>query len=390
MSRAALRLPPTPDGQLAAMRASVRESCADRPGIYRMHGAGGEVVYVGKSKKVRTRLLSYFRASFPEEKGARIVREAVHIDWEYTPSEFAALLLEMRLIKRLRPRFNVAMKRDAHHYAFIKVTRGPAPKLLVVRGPTDDTAATYYGPFYGAQRVGESVRELNDVLGLRDCSHDRRMHFADQQELFQLAPRTPGCIRHEVRKCLGPCVAACTQQQYAGQLALARAFLDGADDAPIETLRRDMEAASHRMEFERAASLRDKLFRLEALKEQFLHFRCAVETLSFVYTVPGYDHDDRVYLIRRGRVRAERKAPRRKSEREQLARLASDVYGQAERDTSQVPTHEIDELLLLTAWFNKFPAELTRTQPVADAGLRRVTGSAPASPHPATFDLTAR
>jgi excinuclease ABC subunit C len=144
------------------------------------------------------------------------------------------------------------------------------------------------------------------------------------------------------------------------------------------------------MEFERAASLRDKLFRLEALKEQFLHFRCAVETLSFVYTVPGYDHDDRVYLIRRGRVRAERKAPRRKSEREQLARLASDVYGQAERDTSQVPTHEIDELLLLTAWFNKFPAELTRTQPVADAGLRRVTGSAPASPHPATFDLTAR
>jgi len=354
------------------MRASVRAECADRPGVYRMISPEGEVLYVGKSKRVRTRLLSYFRAAFPEEKGARIVREAESIEWDYTPSEFAALLLELQLIKRFRPRFNVAMKNDARHFAFIKVTKGPASKLLVVRGASDDSAA-YYGPFQGAQRVNDAVRELNDLLGLRDCALDRRMHFGDQQELFQLRPRTPGCIRYEVKKCLGPCVGGCSERQYAERLAMARAFLDGTDDGPIETLRHEMEGCSERLEFERAATLRDKLYRLEDLKEQFFRFRFAIETLSFVYTVPGYDGDDRVYLIRRGRVRAEQPAPKRAPARARLARLIDDVFGRVERDTAQVPTHEIDELLLLSSWFRRFPEELERTVRVEDAGLRRAS-----------------
>ena len=179
------------------MRADVKSRCEDRPGVYRMTSADGEIVYVGKSKRVRTRLLSYFRCG-PAEKGARIVRNAASIDWEYTPSEFAALLAELRLIKKLRPRLNVAMKRDARHFAFIKVTRGPASKLLVVRGAGDEAADVYYGPYYGAERVNEAVRELNDALGLRDCGSDRRMHFADQPELFEIAPRTPGCLRYEI------------------------------------------------------------------------------------------------------------------------------------------------------------------------------------------------
>jgi excinuclease ABC subunit C len=180
------------------MRDVVRSDCADRPGVYRMLSPEGEIVYVGKSKRVRSRLLSYFRCSYPEDKGARILREAGRIEWDYTPSEFAALLEELRLIKRYRPRFNVAMKRDARHFVFIKLARVPAPKLLVVRGAGQDDAAVYYGPFQGAYRVNEAVRELNDVLGLRDCALDSKMHFADQRELFQLTPRTPGCIRFEV------------------------------------------------------------------------------------------------------------------------------------------------------------------------------------------------
>src|SRR5688500_9220667 len=142
-----VRPPTSSEEQVAAMRAAVREAAADRPGVYRMLSSDGEIVYVGKSKRVRSRLLSYFRCAYPEEKGARILREASSIDWEYTPSEFAALLHELRLIKRFRPRFNVAMKRDARHYAFIKVTRGPAPKLLVVRGAGSDDGGVYYGPF---------------------------------------------------------------------------------------------------------------------------------------------------------------------------------------------------------------------------------------------------
>ena len=361
---------PTSDEQLAVMRAAVRESCADCPGIYRMLSASGEVVYVGKSKRVRSRLLSYFRCAYPEDKGARIVREAERIEWEYTPSEFAALLRELQLIKRLRPRLNVAMKRDARHFAFIKITKAPASKLLVVRGASDDSA-TYYGPFQGAQRVSESLRELNDVLGLRDCALEKKMYFSDQQELFQLMPRTPGCIRYEVKKCLGPCVGGCSERQYAERVNLARAFLDGADSSPIDTLRREMEAASERLEFERAAALRDKLHRLQGLTEQFRRLRFAVETLSFVYSVPGRNGDDRVYLIRRGRVRAEGPAPRTARDRSRLERLVGEVFGRAEPDTTQVPTHEIDELLLLSSWFRRFPQELERTTRAEDVGLRR-------------------
>ena len=361
MPKVGLVRPPTPEAQLAIMRAAVKADAKDRPGVYRMLAADGEIVYVGKSKQLRTRLLSYFRCEFPADKGARIVREADRIEWDYAPSEFAALLEELRLIKRYRPRLNVAMKRDARHFAFIKLTRGAAPKLLVVRGAGADDAQIYYGPFHGAQRVGEAVRELNDALGLRDCRLDQPMHFADQPELFQLYPRTPGCIRHEIRKCLGPCVGGCTMSQYDQRVQLVRGFLDGADDGPLRTLREEMVEASERLEFERAGSLRDKLKRLEDLRTQFIKFRFAIETLSFVYTVPGYNGDDRVYLIRRGRVRGERDMPRSDEDRSRLVEMVEDVFNPSERESTQLPSHEVDELLLLSSWFRRFPKELDRS-----------------------------
>lgn len=356
--------PPTDEARIREMHAHVRQHAENRPAVYRMIAADGEVVYVGKSKQVRSRLLSYFRAAYPEEKGARILRDAHRIEWEYMPSEFAALLCELRLIKRYRPRRNVALKRDDRNLCFIKLGSAVAPKLSVVRGPGADDAALYYGPFLGAVKIAEAIRELSDVLGLRDCSLDRKMHFSDQAELFQLGPRTPGCLRYELRKCLGPCVAASTAAQYMEQVRLARAFLDGTSDGPMETLRAQMTASSERLEYERAASYRDKLRRLEALRDQFGRLRFAVESLSFLYTVPGNDGRNRVYVIRRGRVRAEMDAPATPGERRALQAMVAGIFGDAVNGL-QVPSHEIDELLLLSSWFRRFPEELDRTQAIA-------------------------
>ncbi|MEO7366448.1 MAG: UvrB/UvrC motif-containing protein [Gemmatimonadaceae bacterium] len=356
---------PTSEEQIALMRQLVNSGAKDRPGTYRMLSSTGEVVYVGKSKRVRTRLLSYFRCAYPSEKGARILREAEAIDWEYTPSEFAALLQELRLIKKFRPRLNVAMKRDGLHYAFIKLTRPPAPKLVVVRGASTDDASIYYGPFVGAQRIGEALRELSDALLLRDCKTDTKMHFSDQQELFQLMHRTPGCIRHEIHKCLGPCAGGCSVGEYDSRVALARAFLDGSSDGPIEMLRTNMETASEQLEFERAASYRDKLGRLEALREQFGRLRFAVENLSFVYTVKGQEGPDKVYMVKRGIVRAEIDKPTSTWQRAKMKRLVEDIFGEHEKPTTSIPTHEIDELLLLSSWFKRFPAEMGRTKKVS-------------------------
>lgn len=355
---------PTSDVQLAVMRSNVKESAADRPGVYRMLSSDGEVLYVGKSKRVRTRLLSYFRCAYPEEKGARILRSAEKIEWDYTPSEFAALLQELRMIKRFRPRYNVAMKNDGRNYSFIKLTRGAAPKLLVVRGASGEDADIYYGPFVGAQRVEEAVRELNDALMLRDCRVDLKMFFSDQTELFQLA-RTPGCIRHEISKCLGPCVGGCSASQYLERVGLARAFLDGSDDSPIDMLRAQMEKLSADLEFERAAIYRDKLERLEALRAQFGRLRFAVENLSFVYTVPGHEGEDKVYLIRRGVVRAELSKPKSPRDRRTMKQLVEDIFADKPSPTAQIPTHEIDELLLLSSWFRRFPKEMKRTKQVS-------------------------
>jgi len=345
------------------MLADVKRGAENRPAVYRMVAADGEIVYVGKSKQLRSRLLSYFRGAFPADKGARILRDSHTIEWEYVPSEFAALLTELRMIKRYRPRRNVAMKSDGRNLCFIKLTGGRAPKLAVVRGPGTDDAALYYGPFLGAMSVGEAIRELGDVLGLRDCSLDRKMQFSDQQELFQLGARTPGCLRYEVRKCLGPCIAACSSGDYMERVSLARAFLDGTSDGPIETLKREMMESSDRLEFERAASYRDKLHRLESLREQFGRLRFAVESLSFTYTVRGYDGTERVYVIRRGRVRGEMSVPECDADREALDSLLRGVFSDAV-EGMQVPAHEIDELLLLSSWFRRFPDELSRTQAV--------------------------
>jgi excinuclease ABC subunit C len=253
------------------------------------------------------------------------------------------------------------MKRDGRNYCFIKLTGGIAPRLTVVRGPGVDDSAVYYGPFIGAVGVAEAMRELSDALGLRDCSADQKMHFADQPELFTSFQRTPGCIRFEVKKCLGPCVGGCTVHQYAERVDMARGFLEGGSDAPILKLEQEMLAASERLEFERAGAIRDKLQRLEALREQFGRLRFAVETLSFVYNVPGHAGDDRVYLIRRGRVRRELSAPRTGEDATTMLQAIHEVFDAPDGRSSEVPAHEVDELLLLSSWFRRFPAEMART-----------------------------
>jgi excinuclease ABC subunit C len=126
-----------------------------------------------------------------------------------------------------------------------------------------------------------------------------------------------------------------------------------------------MAEASESMQFERAGAYRHKLNRLEVLREQFGRLRFAVEKLSFVYTVPGHEGADKVYLVKRGVVRAEIDKPRSTWQRGKLNKLVSDIFSTTEKPSLSVPTHEIDELLLLSSWFRRFPAEMGRTRQVS-------------------------
>lgn len=347
-----------------ALREQIREA-RNLPGTYRMLAEDGEVLYVGKSKQVRTRLLSYLRAR-EGEKAHRILGDAHTISWEYDPSEFAALLRELELIKRFRPRFNVQHKRDGR-YSFLKLTAGPAPRLFVVHSVADD-AATYYGPFRGGRRIVEAVRELNDLLGLRDCPVSTPIHFADQSEMFGV-DRTPRCHRWELKLCAGPCAALCTLDDYRRRVALARAFLNGDADEPLRWLNERMIAAAERWEFEYAASVRDRMQRLEALRDEFSRLREALENLSFLYPVPGVEGDDRVYVVRRGTVRAVVAAPRTRRERLALSRLVAEHFDHPEPEGALVAKHQVDEILLVARWFRAHPDELGRTIPAGKDGV---------------------
>ncbi|MFT3764190.1 MAG: UvrB/UvrC motif-containing protein [Minicystis sp.] len=221
----------------------------------------------------------------------------------------------------------------------------------------------YYGPFLGPERVVESARELSDALGLRDCADDVPMRFNDEPDRIPLGlgSRALGCLRHEIKKCVGPCVAGCSAREYDDRVALARAFLEGRDDGPIERFRREIDQHAAALSYERAALYRDKVRRLERLRDQFAHLRFALESLSFVYPVPGFDGDDRVYLVRRGTVRAERAAPRSTPDRLELQRMIDQAFQSAEPQGGPVRLHEVDEILMVSSWFRRNPEELART-----------------------------
>jgi excinuclease ABC subunit C len=164
----------------------------------------------------------------------------------------------------------------------------------------------------------------------------------------------------------------CTETEYRRRVALARAFLDGDADEPLRWLSERMVLAAERWDFEYAARLRDRAGRLEALRDEFSRLREALDSLSFLYTVPGYEGENRIYLVRRGTVRAMRAAPSSAADRRALARLVEQHFGLPEPGGTLVPRHQVDEILLIARWFRSHPEELLRTvPPTQDAGLAR-------------------
>lgn len=345
------------DGLLATLRSRVRAETLNHPGIYRMMGRGGVVLYVGKSKQIRTRLMGYFRAR-PGEKAWKIVRDAHEIEWEYVPSEFASLLKELDLIKRFRPPYNVRQKRDLI-YTFLKLTAGPAPRLHVVRRVTEEPGV-FFGPFRGGQRIRDAVKELNDVLQLRDCRGGTPIYFSDQDDLFG-NDRTPLCPRLELRRCLAPCAGGCSAAEYARRVTEARAFLGGDADGPLRTLSERMNAAAANWEFEHAALLRTRMERLAMLREEFQRLKESTTNLSFLYAVSGFGGDHRVYAIRSGSIRAVYPAPRTVEERDAILAAASEHFRRPEGVSEISTPRRVDELLLVAHWFRVRPGEARRT-----------------------------
>lgn len=246
----------------AQLRDRVVEACPKVPGVYGMLDRKGHLIYVGKSKSLRSRLLSYFAASNSQEKGGRIIEAARAIQWETQPSEFAALIREQQLIRRFEPRWNVQGVPKRQRPVYLCLGRNPAMFFTMSKPPNEKKLGekrsrsggdliAVEGPFFGAGRMGAAVEALNKVFKLRDCSQKTTFRFADQLQLFDLEYR-PGCLRLEVGTCLGPCAAACSRAAYDERVNAAESFLDGFNHEPLHVVRDQMEIAAENRQYELA------------------------------------------------------------------------------------------------------------------------------------------
>ncbi len=356
---ATLALPLTDLGRL---RRKVLALSENRPAVYRMLDPTGRVVYVGKAKRLRNRLLSYFRASYPEDKGARILHAATDIEWDYAPSEFAAMLGELRQIRRFRPVFNVRMNRN-RRVGFIKISAAPAPKIYIGSSPGPE-GTRHYGPFTSVAQLKAGVRVLNDLLGLRDCSIKMPMVFKEQGDLFGLE-LPAACLRHDLGHCTAPCGGYVSATEYDARLQTAISFIEATTISPLDRVVEEMISASDRKEFELATWWRKKFDHLEQLLSASVRARNAVAALSFVYTDPGVYGDDRAYVIRQATVRAAAPAPLTPIEREAFRALVME-HSSVEPGGHSIPADSMDEMLILLQWFRSHPTALNRTVPLEE------------------------
>jgi excinuclease ABC subunit C len=354
----------------AGLRGQVRLQAPRRPGVYGMLDDRGELIYVGKALCLRARLLSYFRPKSRDPKAGEIVRDTRAVVWEHAPTEFSALLRELELIRRWQPRFNVQGQPRRKRRALVCVGRRPAPCVFLAPRATASALAVF-GPVPAGVRAREAVRRLNDGFRLRDCPRSQEMVFREQQELFPVV-RTPGCLRHEIGTCLGPCAALCTRDEYEAAARDALAFLEGRDLLTLQILERDMQAASEQQQFERAAVLRDRLAVLSWLHACLDRLRRA-RRLSFVYPLRAHEGGTLWYVIHRGQVRAVLPAPGEDGDPKVVRKVLERIFGEKPGSLQALAAESVDGVLLVEAWFRRRAEEMKRTLP-ADEALARVSG----------------
>ena len=348
----------------AKLKAAVREHAPRRPGVYGMIDAKQRVVYVGKAKNLRARLLSYFRENSREHKAGKIISHTRVLVWEETADELGALLRELELIRHFKPRFNVQGMPGPRRYVYLCLGRKPAPYAYLTRTPTGKEAAAY-GPLVGRGRLNDVVRRVNDWFQLRDCSQRIPMVFADQPELFP-ADRAPRCLRHELGSCLAPCVGACSRAGYQTKVRAAKAFLDGHDRTALNELTKRMRMASNELRFEQAVAIRDRYVPLAWIDERLTFLRTAREQGSYVYPLACEDGRVTWYLIHAGEIQTALREPLTPAARGVAVGVLRAVFG-GKSVQAELTYKTVDSVLLVHAWFRKNAGEREKLLSAAEA-----------------------
>ena len=227
-----------------------------KPGCYLMKNADGTIIYVGKAINLKNRVRSYFHADASHDnKTRRLVHEIADLEWIVVGSELEALILEMNLIKKHRPKFNVRLK-DDKRYPYIKIHwADPFPKVTVTRQMADD-GSRYFGPYTSAWAVYQTLDVLRKIFPYLTC--DRVITGTDKR----------ACLYYDIKLCIAPCIGAASQASYRQMISDLMDFLSGHSEDIVTRLQNDMETASNEMRFEKAATIRDQLKAIQSIIER--------------------------------------------------------------------------------------------------------------------------
>ena len=226
------------------------------PGVYIMKDAEGKIIYVGKSKKLKNRVTSYFSGTPNSVKTARMVSRVSDFDYIVCKTEIEALTLENVLIKKHTPRYNIKLK-DAKSYPYIKVTAEEYPRLYVTRERRSDRAS-YFGPYSGTAQAYAALEAVMKIFSLASCKRSFPKDIGRERP----------CIYRDMGRCVAPCTGKVSAEEYRELVRGAERVLSGATSEAKERLRVEMEEAAEALEFERAANLRDSIVALEKLTEK--------------------------------------------------------------------------------------------------------------------------
>jgi excinuclease ABC subunit C len=309
------------------------------PGVYRMLDQQGDVLYVGKAKSIRKRLLSYARPTAYDPRIERMIAATASLEFVSTATETEALLLEANLIKRLRPRFNVLL-RDDKSFPYILITGDHwAPQILKHRGARA-RQGSYYGPFASVWAVNRTITALQRAFLIRSCSDG----------FFE--SRTRPCLLYQIKRCSGPCTREIDFAEYSELVREANAFLSGKSRTVKEELAAEMEKASQAQDYERAAIYRDRLAALSAVTaHQGINPRGVEEADVFAVHQDGGFFCVQVFFFRTGQNWGNRayfpKADRTLDPGEVLGAFLAQFYDDKPPPRCIFLSHDIDERALL-------------------------------------------
>ena len=309
------------------------------PGVYRMIGANGDVLYVGKARSLKKRVSNYAQGRFHTNRIGRMVHETASMEFVVTRTETEALLLEANLIKRLRPRFNVLMRDDKSFPYILLTTNHPSPGLFKHRGARTKSGE-FFGPFASAGAVDRTIHALQRAFLLRSCT----------DSFFE--NRSRPCLMYQIKRCAGPCTNEVSKEDYAELVREAKAFLSGRSAKVQAEISTAMLAASENLDFERAAIYRDRLTALSHVQtHQGINPHSVEEADVFAIHQEGGQSCIEVFFFRTGQNWGNRayfpKADPSLEAAEVLGAFLAQFYDDKPCPRSILLSHSIEEQQLL-------------------------------------------